>query len=607
MIPSYLTYIESAAREQPDLPAFKVPNTQHRGTATTHQSDVSRLDWGIITYRTCWEDIITRARYWLQVLHVEHSIPLGNVVTIWMHGLSYDDVLLTYALSRAGYVPQLVSLSIPTAETTWVVAQQSRSRAIICDPTKFDELRSHLHEKDVAFPVLDLSGSSPVAEDVAVELMALEQLERDDDAVALVLHTSGSTGGMPKIVPLTFGWLNFVLRHKDKFGNMGDSTRNKQAIHVWFGPACHSGQCLSQLYSFASRSCMLQPTTLAYDPAELTAMITLGGLTTSTQFSPFFARHIARARTDKVFLELLKQLETVFLGGLPLSEDDEIFCLQEGVKVQFVFASTECGVLLHTTAGKPLNWYTPMHKQIIFEPLPDDATPVDPDQHTHGASISDWQSPGNTSFEPTRRLLELVVLSFSKDCPVPSFRSASDGHFHTGDLFELVSEEDSNSPRNSSDNQAQNSPTFYRFRGRNDDWVKLANAGGRCDTRVIERNVMETCKDIVQACVVVGSGRPEFVLFVELLPSVAESTVASQPLSSPALSSTSAIKQSILTRLAPTQSTLWTYERLTNPDRIVVVPSGTLPRTVVKGNVRRGAVEVMFKDILDQMFNVERG
>lgn len=150
-----------------------------------------------------------------------------------MHGLSYDDVLLTYALSRAGYVPQLVSLSIPTAETTWVVAQQSRSRAIICDPTKFDELRSHLHEKDVAFPVLDLSGSSPVAEDVAVELMALEQLERDDDAVALVLHTSGSTGGMPKIVPLTFGWLNFVLRHKDKFGNMGDSTRNKQAIHVW--------------------------------------------------------------------------------------------------------------------------------------------------------------------------------------------------------------------------------------------------------------------------------------------------------------------------------------------------------------------------------------
>lgn len=89
-----------------------------------------------------------------------------------------------------------------------------------------------------------------------------------------------------------------------------------------------------QLYSFASRSCMLQPTTLAYDPAELTAMITLGGLTTSTQFSPFFARHIARARTDKVFLELLKQLETVFLGGLPLSEDDEIFCLQEGVKVQ---------------------------------------------------------------------------------------------------------------------------------------------------------------------------------------------------------------------------------------------------------------------------------
>ena len=256
---------------------------------------------------------------------------------LFRSGLSYDEVLLIYALSRAGYVPQLVSLWIPTSETTWAVAQQSQSRAIVCDPAKFDALRSHLRKQDVAFPVLDLSsGLSHIAEDFGVELPSLAALERDQDAVALVLHTSGSTSGMPKIVPWTYGWLDFALRVKKRFDNTqgAGSVRTKQAVHTWFGTACHSGQCLGQLHAFAFRSCMLQPTTLAYTPTELTAMITRGGLTTATQFSSFFARHIARARTDKVFLGLLKQLKSVFLGGLALSEVDERFCVQEGVKVQ---------------------------------------------------------------------------------------------------------------------------------------------------------------------------------------------------------------------------------------------------------------------------------
>lgn len=61
------------------------------------------------------------------------------------------------------------------------------------------------------------------------------------------------------------------------------------------------------------------------------------------------------------------------------------------------------------------------------------------------------------------KLLELIVLSNSPDCPHPSFRHA-DGHFHTGDFFEEVH------------------PGQYASRGRNDDWIKSAN-GLRCDTK----------------------------------------------------------------------------------------------------------------------------
>ena len=61
------------------------------------------------------------------------------------------------------------------------------------------------------------------------------------------------------------------------------------------------------------------------------------------------------------------------------------------------------------------------------------------------------------------QMAELVILSDSGDCPHPSLR-ASDGHFHTGDLFLEVQ------------------PNSYVFRGRDDDWIKSENSL-RCDTK----------------------------------------------------------------------------------------------------------------------------
>jgi hypothetical protein len=63
----------------------------------------------------------------------------------------------------------------------------------------------------------------------------------------------------------------------------------------------------------------------------------------------------------------------------------------------------------------------------------------------------------------TGKLLELVILAESGDCPAVSLRHA-DGHFHTGDLFlEFESGK-------------------YLSRGRKDDWIKSENSL-RCDTK----------------------------------------------------------------------------------------------------------------------------
>jgi hypothetical protein len=63
----------------------------------------------------------------------------------------------------------------------------------------------------------------------------------------------------------------------------------------------------------------------------------------------------------------------------------------------------------------------------------------------------------------TGRLLELVILSESGDCPDVTLRNA-DGHFHTGDLFLEVE------------------AGKYLSRGRKDDWIKSENCL-RCDTK----------------------------------------------------------------------------------------------------------------------------
>jgi hypothetical protein len=61
------------------------------------------------------------------------------------------------------------------------------------------------------------------------------------------------------------------------------------------------------------------------------------------------------------------------------------------------------------------------------------------------------------------KMMELVILAESPDCPHPSLRQA-DGHFHTGDLFREIT------------------PGCYRSMGRNDDWIKSEN-GLRCDAK----------------------------------------------------------------------------------------------------------------------------
>ncbi len=77
------------------------------------------------------------------------------------------------------------------------------------------------------------------------------------------------------------------------------------------------------------------------------------------------------------------------------------------------------------------------------------------------------EPPRTEGHQASARMLELIILANSPDCPDVSLRH-EDGHFHTGDLFIEVA------------------PGSYAFRGRDDDWIKTQNSL-RCDTKYVLR------------------------------------------------------------------------------------------------------------------------
>ena len=320
---------------------------------------------------------------------------------------------------------------------------------------------------------------------------------------------------------------------------------------------CHIGQTYMFLASFQNGACMIQPRAVTFPTDELVHMITHGGLNRLNQFPAFFAVHVRAARANPKLLALLRTLDEILYSGQPMPREDEEWAYASGLPLRNLFGSTECGAMLLSVRGAgaadpPLR---PMEgTEYDFFPIEESS-----DEAEHNES-----GYANAN----ERLLELVILSSSPDCPHPSMRAA-DGHYHTGDLFVEVA------------------PGAYISRGRGDDWIKSENCL-RCDTRAIEDNARQMCGGLIGECVVVGNGRPSPALFVELAEDVDMDEARA--------------RREIIRRTRHFHARRYLHARITSAKMIKVVPRGSLPRTATKGNVRRRAVEEKYKAELDAMF-----
>ncbi|KAJ7110104.1 hypothetical protein C8R44DRAFT_743400 [Mycena epipterygia] len=530
MLRTHLTVLETSACRYPLSPAFKLPGS---GSQSSHGQD-----WYSITYRQFQIDVELTARHWSRTL-TQSGVAFGSVVGLWIGGYTYNDVLNIYGMSRAGYVPQLFSLRLPNPEVIYELLTKANAKALVYE-SAFESvllecpLPAHLavgveNIDSAEYPLPDLPPAQP-------------------EDIAFFFHTSGSSGGSPKLVPCSRRWLDATVMKSNQ--TCVPQNPERQDVTVWMGSMCHIGQTFMLIGSLQHGTCVIQPTQISFSSEELVAMIHRCGLNRLNQFAAFLANHLRASRLDPKLLSLLSSLDEVLYSGMPLAREEEEWAYRNRIKLRNLFGSTEAGATLRSIGGTEDN-------AALLQPLAGTAYRFVP---------IGGEADAEAAHQSTARMFEFVILAESGDCPDVSLRHA-DGHFHTGDLFQEVA------------------PGHYVSRGRDDDWIKSENSL-RCDTKSIEDNARMMCGSLIGECIVVGSGRPSPVLFVE-----PNTDMDSEKL-----------KKEIIRKTRQFHSRRYLHERITSTTRIVIVPPKTLPRTLTKGNIRRKAVEEAYKSQLDQIY-----
>ncbi|KIK52464.1 hypothetical protein GYMLUDRAFT_251172 [Collybiopsis luxurians FD-317 M1] len=531
---SHLTILEESSKRFANRAAFKIPSEQ------SSSSGVPR--WESITYKQFYDDVELSARYWSREL--AQKAPVRSVVGLWIGGFTYYDVLHIYGVSKAGYVPELFSLRLPNPTVIYELLAKAGASALICDSATSAYIVGESPVLVLRTPIFTEIDASLYSE----PMPSLPPNKPSD--CAFVFHTSGSTSGSPKLVPCNYQWLDAAARKANQLCVPKDADR--QDVSTWIGSMCHIGQTTMLICLMQYGACLVQPSRMPFAAEELMDMVKYCNLNRLWQFAAFFSAHLRVARKNPEFLSMLVNLEEITTCGMALSQEDEAFAYNAGINLKNIFGSTELGgsTLLSVGGSDPAT----RHHLRPLQGLSYAFVPV--------------ASDSNDGHQSTARLLEFVVLADSGDCPDVSLRQ-SDGHFHTGDLFQEVA------------------PGSYIFAGRDDDWIKSENSL-RCDTKSIEDNARAMCGTLISECIVVGTGRPSPVLFVETDSDMDQTK----------------LKKEIFRKIRHFHSRRYIHESITSTKMIIVVPKGTLPRTATKGNIRRKEVEAKFQAELDQLYGV---
>ena len=126
-------------------------------------------------------------------------------------GKQHTDLLNISSVSAAGYVPQLFS-PVFTPDMIRALLTASGARALVFDARAFPDAPAA--SAIPTTPALDADALRALVVDPQVGLEEADLPEVEDRQTAVIFHSSGTTCGMPKLIPSSHLLMRTFMTHK---------------------------------------------------------------------------------------------------------------------------------------------------------------------------------------------------------------------------------------------------------------------------------------------------------------------------------------------------------------------------------------------------------
>ena len=120
-----------------------------------------------------------------------------------LDGAAYTDVLHTYGMSRAGYIPQMFSFRLPNPLVIFGLLEKTGARALVWDPSSGVDLSG--------CPLPTYSATRVSEQDAADVILPPLRTDHSASELVFILQTSGSSSGSPKLIPCNRRWLDNIV------------------------------------------------------------------------------------------------------------------------------------------------------------------------------------------------------------------------------------------------------------------------------------------------------------------------------------------------------------------------------------------------------------
>ncbi len=138
-----------------------------------------------------------------------------------LQGMTYSDLLHIWGIMRAGHIPQLISINLTDTAVVYRMLKNAGASALVYDP------RFHDFLSDCSLPVY----SAQVPSDMTQESpLGPVWTPSNPDDVVIIYHTSGSTSGIPKSVPLMAKGMESQFTRMGHMQRMFPSLRDQQVM-----------------------------------------------------------------------------------------------------------------------------------------------------------------------------------------------------------------------------------------------------------------------------------------------------------------------------------------------------------------------------------------